>query len=437
MTEKQQLAIQIVRRLRDSGHEAYFAGGSVRDMVMGRLPEDFDVATSASPEKVQYLFSRTVPVGVQFGVMLVVLEGIAFEVATFRSEGAYSDGRRPDSVSFADAREDALRRDFTVNGLFYDPLEDKILDYVGGQEDIRLRRIRTIGDPTARFREDKLRLLRAVRFASTLSFEIEKETFEAVKRLAAEIQVVSKERIRDELVKLLTRPGAGKGLELLSESALLKVILPEVEAMKGVEQPEAFHPEGDVFVHTKLMLEKLEHPSIVLAVAALLHDVGKPLTYEMSDRIRFNEHAEIGAELAEEILTRLRFSNEEKMQIVACIENHMRFREVQNMRPAKLKRLLQRETFLEELELHRIDCASSHGNLENWEFLKKKLEEYSQEEIRPKPLLTGGDLLALGFRQGPLIGEILEQLYERQLEGEILSKEQAFHWVKNRYPKPS
>jgi len=431
--DKEALAIQIVRRLRNENFEAYFAGGSVRDKIMGKQPDDFDIATSATPEQIQKLFQKTVPVGVQFGVLLVVWEGHAFQVATFRSEGPYSDGRHPDHVTFTHAREDALRRDFTINGLFFDPLKQEVLDFVEGQKDIQDRKIRTIGDPLKRFEEDKLRLLRAIRFSSTLSFAMVEETFQVIQRMAPKIHQVSQERIRDELIKIMTRPRAGEGLELLSKSGLLKEILPEVEAMKGVEQPKEFHPEGDVFVHTQLMLEKLDHPSVTLAFATLLHDVGKPLTFEVKDRIRFNQHAEVGAQLAGSILTRLRFPKEEQENIVACIHNHMRFKEVQNMRPGKLKRILQAETFSDELELHRIDCASSHGKLENWEFLKKKLEEYSEEEIRPKPFLTGRDLLALGLRPGPLMGEILEGLYEQQLEGAVTSKEEALRWVREHY----
>lgn len=430
---KKELARGIVQRLKDHCFEAYWAGGSVRDMLLGQDPKDYDIATSATPEEIKKLFEKTIPVGEKFGVVIVVLTGTHFEVATFRTEGVYSDGRRPDSVTFSSAEEDAKRRDFTMNGLFYDPLKDKVLDYVGGRKDIQEKRIQTIGDPEKRFMEDKLRLLRAVRFASSLSFTIEAKTFETLNRFASEIQGVSPERIREELIKIFTRPGAGKGLELLSESGLLRVILPEVEAMKGVAQPKEFHPEGDVFVHTRLMLDKLDHPSTILAFASLLHDVGKPPTYEVKDRIRFNEHAEVGAKMTEKILERLRFSNDEKEKIASCVHNHMRFKEVQNMRPGKLKRLLQQETFMEELELHRIDCASSHGHLENWEFLKGKLEEYTEEEITPKPLLSGNDLLALGFKEGPLIGKILGSVQDLQLEGELATKEEAIDWIKIHY----
>ena len=432
--KKRELAAKIVRKLREGGFEAYWAGGSVRDMLLGQEPKDYDIATSARPEETKKLFHKTIPVGEKFGVLIVVLEGENFEVATFRTEGTYSDGRRPDSVSFSSAKEDVLRRDFTINGLLWDPLKDTLLDDVEGKKDIEAKRIRTIGDPVKRFKEDKLRLLRAVRFASTLSFQIEEETYQTIRKLSPEIHGVSPERIRDELIKIFTRPGGGRGLELLSESGLLKEILPEVEAMKGVQQPKEFHPEGDVFTHTRIMMDQLRSPTLVLAFASLFHDVGKPLTYEVADRIRFNQHAEVGAELTEKILTRLRFSNEDKERIVACVHGHMRFKEVQKMRPGKLKRLLQRETFQDELELHRIDCLASHGHLENWEFLNEKLQEYSEEEIKPRPLLTGKDLLALGFPQGPLIGKILSEINDRQLEGELVSREEALQWVKTHYP---
>lgn len=438
MTQKQELAIQIVKRLREAGHEAYFTGGSVRDRVMGHPPQDIDIATSARPEEVKRFFQKTISVGIQFGVVIVVFEGVSFEVATFRTEGPYSDGRRPDHVAFADAKKDALRRDFTMNGLFYDPLSDQILDFVDGKKDIAAKRIRTIGDPVARFEEDRLRLLRAVRFASNLQFEIEKETFKALQKLAPTIGGVSQERIRDELIKLLTRPHAGRGLELLSESGLLKQILPEIEAMKGVAQPKEFHPEGDVFVHTKLMLDQLEHSSVVLAFACLLHDVGKPPTFEVADRIRFNLHAKVGAEMADQMLTRLRFPNDQKEKICTLVQNHMRFMDVQRMREGKLKMMLQAPTFLEELEMHRIDCLACHGNLNNWHFLKKKLSEYSEDELRPKPLVNGHDLMAIGIAQGPPLGQFLKELWELQLEGSLRTKEEALAWVqKQRLPPPS
>jgi poly(A) polymerase len=429
-------AINIVKHLREAGHVAYFNGGCVRDMVRGVEPQDIDIATSATPEQVQALFAKTVPVGAAFGVVLILEGEHQFEVATFRSDEAYVDGRRPSAVHFGSPEEDARRRDFTINGLFYDPIADQIIDFVGGRADIGRKLVRTIGDPRARFTEDKLRLLRCVRFAANLGYEIETTTFDAVKEMATEISMVSAERIRDELVKLLTRPNAGRGLELLDASGLLQEILPEIAAMKGVEQPAEFHPEGDVFKHTKLMLDTLPaNPSLVLAFAVLLHDVGKPPTFVRApDRIRFNEHDRIGAEMTETILRRLRFSNDEIEKIVLCVREHMKFQFVKEMRPAKLKRLMARETFPDELELHRIDCASSHRNLENYEFLKAKAAEMPPEVLKPQPLLTGHDLLVLGLKPGPLVGQILREVEELQLEERLKTREEALEFARTRLP---
>ncbi len=453
-------ATNIVRRLREAGHVAYFVGGCVRDMVRGVEPQDFDIATSAHPEQVQELFPKTVAVGAQFGVVLVVEGEHQFEVATFRSDDAYIDGRRPTSVRYGSAEEDAQRRDFTINGLFFDPLtrptdalspvergeglaEGRILDFVGGRADIERKVVRTIGDPRQRFTEDKLRMLRAVRFAANLEFSIDLATLATIKEMAAQIQVVSAERIRDELIKMFTRAHAGRGLELLGESGLLVEILPEIAAMKGVEQPPEFHPEGDVFQHTKLMMETMSaterpaialHPNpIVLAFAVLLHDVGKPPTFERAaDRIRFNDHDRIGAVIADEILRRLRFPNEQIERIVRCVSEHMRFQFVKEMRPAKLKRILARDTFPEELELHRIDCASSHRNLGNYEFLKAKAAELPPEIVKPSPLINGHDLLALGLTPGPVVGRILREIEELQLEDRLKSREEALEFAKMR-----
>ena len=442
-----QAAISIVKRLREAGHTAYFNGGCVRDMVRGVEPHDIDIATSATPEQVQALFARTVPVGAAFGVVLVLEGGHQFEVATFRSDEAYIDGRRPTGVRYGSPEEDARRRDFTINGLFFDPflsptggglgqpaLPGQIIDFVGGRADIERKLVRTIGGPRERFTEDKLRLLRCVRFAANLGYAIETATFDAVKEMAAQIHVVSAERIRDELVKIFTRANAGRGLELLDASGLLREILPEIAAMKGVEQPPEFHPEGDVFVHTRLMLDTLPaNPSVVLAFAVLLHDVGKPPTFVRApDRIRFNEHDRVGAEMAEVILRRLRFSNDEIEKIVLSVREHMRFQFVKEMRPAKLKRLLARETFPEELELHRIDCASSHRNLENYEFLKAKAAEMPPEVLKPAPLLTGHDLLALGLKPGPSVGRILHEVEELQLEERLKSRAEALEFARSR-----
>ena len=403
-------------------------------MVRHVEPQDVDIATSATPEKVQELFAKTIPVGAQFGVVLVLEGDHQFEVATFRSDEAYVDGRRPTSVRYGTPEEDAQRRDFTINGLFFDPLADQVIDFVGGRADIERKIVRTIGEPRKRFAEDKLRMLRCIRFAASLGFEIEERTLAAVKEMAAQIDVVSAERIRDELIKIFTRPNAGRGLQLLDESGLLAQILPEVVAMKGVEQPPEFHPEGDVFQHTKLMMEMLPPtPSGVLAFAVLLHDAGKPPTFERApDRIRFNEHDRVGAALAEKILRRLRFPNNEIERIVLCVAEHMRFQYVQEMRPAKLKRILARDTFPDELELHRIDCQASHRNLENYVFLKAKAAELPPEVVKPTPLLTGHDLLALGLKPGPTVGQILREAEELQLEERLRSREEALVYARKR-----
>jgi len=446
--------------MRDAGHTAYFVGGCVRDMVRGVEPHDYDIATSARPEQVQALFPKTVAVGAQFGVVIVVMGEYQFEVATFRSDEAYLDGRRPTGVRFGSPEEDAKRRDFTINGLFLDPLtrawdplsplqrRDKavggrVIDFVNGRADIQRKVVRTIGDARERFTEDKLRLLRCVRFAANLGFEIEPATFTVVKSMASQIGAVSAERIRDELIKIFTRPHAGRGLALLDESGLLAQVLPEIAAMKGVEQPPEFHPEGDVFQHTKLMLEMMSDAAsqelgpprdkTVLAFAVLLHDVGKPPTFERApDRIRFNDHDRIGAEMAESMLRRLRFSNEQIEKIALCVREHMRFQFVKEMRPAKLKRILARETFPEELELHRIDCASSHRNMENYEFLRAKAAELPPEVVKPEPLLNGHDLLALGLTPGPMVGQILREVEELQLEERLRSREEALEFAKSR-----
>ncbi len=420
--------------LREAGHLAYFAGGCVRDLVRGVEPHDFDIATAATPDEVQRLFPRTVAVGAQFGVILVLEAGHSFEVATFRCDEAYLDGRRPASVRYGTPEEDAQRRDFTINGLFQDPLTGEIIDFVGGRADIAWHIVRAIGDPRRRFAEDKLRLLRCVRFAANLDYLIEPVTFAAVREMASEVRVVSAERIRDELLKIITRPGAARGLELLAQTGLLAVILPEVDALRGVEQPPQFHPEGDVFTHVKLMFEHLPpHPDPVLALAVLLHDVGKPPTFQRApDRIRFHEHDRVGAEMTEQILRRLRFPNDTIAQVVTCVAEHMRMQHVQEMRPAKVKRILQRPTFAAELELHRVDCLSSHRDLSNYEFLKRQATELPPEAIRPAPLLTGHDLLALGLTPGPQVGALLREAAELQLEERLRSREEALAWARAR-----
>lgn len=429
-------AYEITQTLRQKGHTAYFAGGCVRDELRGEDPKDYDIATSATPEEIESYFPKTLPVGKQFGVIMVLVGGKNYEVATFRTEGPYQDGRHPSEVRFTGPEEDARRRDFTVNGLYYDPFEKRVIDYVKGREDIKGRLMRAIGEPRARFEEDKLRLLRAIRFAANLDYEIEDETWQAVKMMASKIHAVSVERIREELIKILTRPGAGRGLELLSESGLLKEILPEVEQMKGVEQPPEFHPEGDVFIHTRMLLDRLEHPDVILAFSALLHDVGKPPTFQIRDgKIRFYEHSRVGAEMSENILRRLRFSNDETQAIVTCVDNHMKFANVKEMREGKLKRFMSTSTFPVELELHRIDCHSSHKILDNYYFLKKKEEEFKKLELKPKPLLNGEDLKAMGMKPGPEMKPILEEAYEFQLENKIGTKEEALEWARRKIKK--
>ena len=427
-------ATAIVRRLREAGHTAYFAGGCVRDMLRGVAAHDFDIATSATPAEVQRLFPKTVPVGAAFGVVLVLEAGHQFEVATFRCDEAYLDGRHPSAVRYGSPEEDAQRRDFAINGLFLDPLTDQIFDFVGGRADIERKLIRCIGDARQRFAEDKLRLLRCVRFASNLQFAIEPATGAAVREMAGQIQVVSAERIRDELIKIFTRPHAGNGLELLDATGLLPAVLPEVAAMKGVEQPAEFHPEGDVFTHTRMMLDALPaEPGVLLAFAVLLHDVGKPPTFVRApDRIRFHEHDVVGQALAEQILRRLRFSNDQIEQITLCVGSHMRFQHVQSMRQAKLKRLLARPTFPVELELHRIDCLASHGKLDNYDFLKSTAATMPADVIKPTPLVTGYDLLALGFTPGPLVGAVLKEVAELQLEEQLKSPAAALDYAQQR-----
>jgi len=424
----------VLRRLRRAGHEAYFAGGCVRDMVMGIEPHDYDIATSARPDDVIALFPHSSHVGAAFGVVLVHEPAGDFEVATFRADAPSLDGRHPDQVTFCSAREDVLRRDFTVNGMLYDPVERKVLDWVGGREDIEGRLIRTIGNPDERFREDKLRLLRAVRFAAHLDYAIETETYAVICRLAAQVLAVSMERIRDELGRILTGPNAGRGVRLMHDTGLLGAILPEVEAMAGVEQPPQFHPEGDVLEHTCMMLEQARNPSVEFAMAVMLHDVGKPQTQTFAERIRFDEHDRAGEVMARDICRRLRFSNAQTDRITSLVGNHMRFMGVKQMKLSTLKRLLALPRFDEHLELHRLDCIASHGKLDNYEFLLRKNEELSQEEIRPEPLLTGHDLIAKGYPPGPIFGRILGALAEHQLEGTVTTREQAEEWLSRTFP---
>ena len=433
----EKLARSIIARLRDAGHQAYLVGGCVRDLLLGRTPKDFDVATDARPDRVTELFERSEQVGAHFGVVLVRENSTQVEVATFRSDASYSDGRRPDAVRFeGDARQDAARRDFTINAMLLDPDTNQVLDFTGGREDLRRRVIRAIGEPEQRFREDHLRLIRAVRFAARLGFDIEPVTMAAIQGLHSLIVRVSPERIREELARILTEGGARRGFELLDETRLLGDILPEVAAMKGVEQPPEFHPEGDVWTHTLLLLEKLRHPALTLATGALLHDVGKPPTFRIDGRIRFDGHVEEGVRLAHGILTRLRFPGDQIAQIEALIANHMRFKDSAQMRESTLKRFLRMENFAEHLELHRLDCLSSNGKLDSYKRVLARLSELGEEELRPKPLLTGRDLIDQGYRPGPSFGKMLAAVEDAQLEARVQSREQALELVRAKFGDP-
>src|SRR6266699_1693936 len=422
-------AREIAARLRESGHVAYFAGGCVRDIVRGETPKDFDIATDANPEIVQKLFPRTYAVGAHFGVIIVLENGFQFEVATFRSDEAYIDGRRPSAVHFSSPEEDAKRRDFTINGMFYDPVAEKVID-------IDAKLVRAIGDPAQRFAEDRLRMLRAVRFATVLDYTIDTHTWDALVANATSINEISAERIRDELVRIFLSPNKTRGWDLLDSSGLMRAILPELDRMKGVLQPEQFHPEGDVFEHTRLMLQLLpEKVSVPLVFAVLLHDVAKPVTATVDEtgRIRFSGHDRLGAEMAEEIMRRLRFSGAEIEGTVEMVRQHMVFKDVPKMRVAKLKRFMARPTFDDELELHRVDCQGSHRMLDNYEFLVQKREEFAKEPIIPPPLVRGDDLIALGLEPSPKFREILEAVETRQLEGTLRTRDEALEWVKREY----
>jgi len=469
-------AVSIVRTLRDKGHQAYLVGGCVRDLLLGREAADYDVATDASPEQVMRIFPETYSVGAQFGVVLVPVpkelrqgkSGVdtlarrgqtggggepgqgseeppsfghshkaCVEVATFRCDVSYSDGRHPDEVRFSrDPREDVERRDFTINGLLLDPENNEVLDFVGGQADLRAGIIRAIGDPELRFGEDKLRMLRAIRFAARFEYHIDPATFSALQKLAPQIRQVSHERVRDEITRMLTEGHAKRAFELLDQGGLLHEVLPEIEAMKGVEQPPEFHPEGDVFVHTLLLLEKLPRPCTpTLAWGALLHDVGKPPTFRRAtDRIRFDNHVGVGVKMAEAICKRLRFSNDDTEQILALVDNHMRFGDVERMKPSTFKKFIRLPRFDEHLELHRLDCESSHRALGMYDFTREKIKNLPPEEVRPKPLLGGDDLIAAGYKPGPWFKKALGAVEDAQLDGRLGSKEDALRYVEQQFP---
>ena len=435
MAEREAVATELVRRLRAAGYEAYFAGGCVRDRLLGREPLDYDIATSAPPETVQALFPRTVPVGAQFGVVLVVTDGMPVEVATFRSDAAYVDGRRPSAVHFGSAREDALRRDFTVNALFLDPLTGEVVDFVAGQTDLRAGIIRAIGDAGARIAEDRLRMLRAVRLAARLGFTIEAATLDAIRAAASTVTDMAAERIGDEVVKILTEGAARRGFELLAETELLAAVLPEVARMRGVEQSPDYHPEGDVFRHTLLAIEQLRPGAAeTLALGLLLHDVGKPVTAaRRNERITFYGHSAVGADLAVTICQRLRRSRTTWERVDYLVRNHLRLVDAPEMRLSTLKRLLRHEGFEELLALARMDALASNRDLRYVEFCEQRRAELACEEIRPPRLLSGDDLIALGHPPGPRLGEILRALEEAQLEGQLTTRDEAEQFVRTHF----
>jgi poly(A) polymerase len=432
-----ELADRIRTTLRQSGHQAYLVGGCVRDLLLGRDPSDYDISTDARPERVQELFPHSLAVGAKFGVILVLEDGAQVEVATFRSDVGYSDGRHPDHVVYADsAKEDVRRRDFTINGLLMDPATGDVLDFVDGRADLLAGIVRAIGDPLARFTEDKLRMMRAVRFAARFGFRIERETLLAAQALAQQVTQVSPERLREELTKLLTEGAARRGFELLDETGLLAVVLPDVARTKGVEQPPQFHPEGDVWIHTRMMLEKLQpNCSPTLAWGVLLHDVGKPPTFAPAKgpgtRIRFDGHVEMGARMAQRICRELRFSTDDTEQIETLVANHLRFKDVRQMRQATLKRFVRLPRFEEHLELHRLDCLASHGSLDAYEFVREFLDKTPPEEVRPPRLVTGDDLKGMGIRPGPRFKEILLAVEEAQLDGRFSDRESALEFARS------
>jgi poly(A) polymerase len=437
MDAKRQAAVDILRRLRSEGFQAFLVGGCVRDLVMGLTPKDYDISTDATPEQVTQLFPESMGVGAQFGVMLVPHSEGNVEVATFRSDGRYTDGRHPSEVRYSKTpQQDVLRRDFTINGLLYDPAKEQLLDYVGGQADIHARRVRAIGNPYERFSEDRLRMLRAVRFAARLAFTLDGGAAEAIRNQAAEIRQVSSERVRDEILKILTEGHSRQGFELLDATNLLQEVLPEVKRMQGVAQPPEFHPEGDVWVHTMMMLDGLRSPTPTLALGVLLHDVGKPPTFSVRERIRFDNHVEVGAKMAEEILGRLRLPSRDTERVVELVRHHLRFMDFPRMRRSTQLRFLRLPGFAEHLELHRLDCLASHGDLSTYDMAKRLLEETPPETVRPAPLLRGDDLIAQGYPPGPIFKEILRAVEDAQLEGRVHNSAQALSLVVERFPLP-
>jgi len=433
--QKEKVAERIVKKLVDNGFKAFWVGGCVRNLLLNLPPEDIDIATDAKPEEIIKIFKKTVKVGMEFGVVIVFLNGIKTEVATFRSDGEYIDHRHPKQIHFSTPRDDANRRDFTINGLFYDPIKKEILDFVKGKEDLKTGIIRAIGNPLERIEEDALRIMRAVRFAVRFNFKIEPKTFKAIQENAEFLRNISADRIRIELLKMLQGPRPGDAIKILEESGILLVILPEVSAMKGVSQPPEFHPEGDVFEHTYLALNLLEKQTPTLTMATLLHDVGKPQTFKVSDRIRFDLHNRVGSDMARSICVRLNFPHKQLRWIVSLVERHMDFLNIQNMRKSKLKRFLSSETIYEDIELHRVDCLASHGDTFNVDFCYKKIKEFeSEESLNPTPLINGDSLIKVGYKPGPIFSSILTKVRDAQLEGIIKSEDEALSFVLKNFP---
>lgn len=435
MNKRQAAAEQICSTLRRRGFRALLAGGCVRDMLLKTPPRDFDIATNARPFEVAQLFERTIDIGAAFGVQVVLLPEGPFEVTTFRKDGPYHDGRHPCSVAFTGEEEDARRRDFTINALFYDPVDRKVLDYVGGLDDLRTGLVRAVGVPRERFEEDHLRLLRAIRFAARLGYAIERETYQAIRESAPRITLTSAERIRDELLKMLTEGGTRRAFEMLDDTGLLHQILPEVSAMKGVAQPPEFHPEGDVFTHTLLMLDLLNHPSAALALGVLLHDAGKPATQTRTDRIRFNDHDKAGAIIAREVCERLRLPRRDTERVVWLVAQHMRFQHIPKMRESKRKRTIRADGFEELKELCRIDCLASHGNLDTVVWVENYQAQLPPESLRPEPLVQGNDLIALGYPPGPLFSKILKHVEDLQLDGRLTTPDEARAFILAHWPR--
>jgi len=426
-------ALSVVKTLQKHGFQAYFAGGCVRDRLMKRPPKDYDVATDARPNQVMKLFPKTLAIGKAFGVVVVIIQKQQVEVTTFRTESGYSDGRHPDHVKYASRDEDVARRDFTINGLLYDPIKDELVDLVSGQVDIKKKIVRTIGDARQRFKEDKLRMMRAIRFACELDFTIDPKTKKAIAKSARQIKKISVERIREELRRILICDRPDQGIKLLEQTGLLKRILPEVRKMKGVNQPKQFHPEGDVYVHTVAVMKHLRQPSFELALATLLHDVGKPGTFMITDRIRFHEHERLGSEMAERICQRLKLANSQTETICWIISKHLVFKDIDKMRVSTLKRLFSHKDYPLLAELHRADRLGSDMDLKPYHLAARIYKKLSKEELKPKPLINGYDLIKLGFKPGPIFSKILKHVEEAQLEQEVTNKDEALKLVQKNF----